>query len=331
MKSIGSYLPQGVILTLIAFLLVILNLFSGSISIPATEVWSILTGHGSEHNAWSYIILQMRLPAALTALLTGAALGATGLLLQSYFRNALAGPSILGITSGANLAVAITMLFLGQLSGFALIGSAMIGSLAILLILLSIAHIVRHNVTLLIVGILVSYLTSAILALLQYQSSAEGVQMMLLWGMGSFQQVGLAQLPVFAAVIIATLVGTLWLIRPLNGWMIGEAYALNLGFSVKALRWGVLLTTGILCAVTTAWCGPISFIGLSMPHIARMICRTDNHRSLLPMSMLLGACCTLLCLWISNLPDGGRTLPINALTPLFGVPVILYVLLSSKR
>ena len=311
--------------------LVILNLFFGSVSIPTKEVWKILTGAEAGNGAWSYIILQMRLPAALTALLTGAALGSAGLMLQTYFRNALAGPSILGITSGANLAVAISALLLGQISGYALIGAAMIGSFIVLFGLLSIAQIVRHNVTLLIAGILLSYLTSAILALLQYQSSAEGVQMMLVWGLGSFQQVGLTQLPLYAVLILSALTGGLWLIRPLNGWMLGEAYAQNLGISIRGIRWGVLLITGVLCAVTTAWCGPISFIGLSMPHIARMLCRTDNHRSLLPVSMLLGASCALLCLWLSNLPEGGRNLPINALTPLFGVPVILYVLFSSKK
>lgn len=316
-------------ITLIA--LVMLNLFCGSVSIPAAEVWQILTGQEASSPAWTYILLQMRLPAALTALLTGAALGATGLILQSYFRNPLAGPSILGITSGANLAVAISMLLVGQVSGFGLIASAIVGSLVVLLVLLCIARVVRHNVTLLIVGILLSYITSAILTLLQYSSSAEGIQMMLIWGMGSFQQVGIAQLPLYGITIIASLIASLWLIRPLNGWMLGEMYAQNLGIPIKATRWGVLLITGILCAITTAWCGPISFVGLSMPHVARMICRTDNHRSLLPMSMLLGACCTLLCLWLSNLPEGGRTLPINALTPLFGVPVILYVLLSSKK
>lgn len=331
MKAESSSRQIDVAISALLIALVILNLFAGSVSIPSREVLNILTGSETTNGAWNYIILQMRLPAALTALLTGAALGSAGLILQTYFRNALAGPSVLGITSGANLAVAISVLLLGQLSGYALIGAAMTGAFFVLSGLLAIAQIVRHNVTLLIVGILLSYLTSAILALLQYQSSAEGVQMMLIWGLGSFQQVGLSQLPIYAAFILSALIGSLWLIRPLNGWMLGETYAQNLGISIKGIRWGVLLITGVLCAVTTAWCGPISFIGLSMPHIARMLCHTDNHRTLLPVSMLLGACCSLLCLWLSNLPEGGRTLPINALTPLFGVPVILYVLFSSKK
>lgn len=266
----------------------------------------------------------------LTAMLTGAGLGAAGLLLQSYFRNPLAGPSILGISSGANLAVAIALLIIGQVAGMMLVGAAIIGSMLVLIILLGLSRLVRQNVTLLIVGILVSYLTSAILTLLQYQSSAEGVQSLLLWGMGSFNQVGMGQMPLFASLILLALLSSLGLIRSLNGWMLGEQYAQNLGISLGKVRWGVLFVTGLICAVTTAWCGPIAFVGLSVPHLARMICRTDNHRSLLPMSILLGACSLLLCLWISTWPDGGRTLPINAITPLFGIPIILYVLLRRK-
>lgn len=305
-------------------------ILSGSVEIPAREALSILFGRESSHTTWTYIIWQMRIPAMLTAMLTGAGLGAAGLLLQSYFRNPLAGPSILGISSGANLAVAIALLIIGQVAGMMLVGAAIIGSMLVLTILLGLSRLVRQNVTLLIVGILVSYLTSAILTLLQYQSSAEGVQSLLLWGMGSFNQVGMGQMPLFASLILLALLSSLGLIRSLNGWMLGEQYAQNLGISLGKVRWGVLFVTGLICAVTTAWCGPIAFVGLSVPHLARMICRTDNHRSLLPMSILLGACSLLLCLWISTWPDGGRTLPINAITPLFGIPIILYVLLRRK-
>lgn len=312
------------------FILFVLNLFCGSADIPATEVWNILSGHEGSNRAWTYIILEMRLPAALTALLTGAALGTSGLLLQSFFHNPLAGPSILGITSGASLSVGIATLLMGQISSYALIGSAMFGSTIVLLCLLTIARMVRNNVTLLIVGILLSYLSSAILSLLQYQSSAEGVQMMLIWGLGTFQQVGAPQMPFFATIVLTALFGSLWLIRPLNGWMLGEAYAQSLGISTSHVRWGILVITGLLCAVTTAWCGPIAFVGLSIPHVARLLSHTDNHRSLLPLSMLLGACCCLLCLWLSSLPSGGRMLPINTLTPLLGIPVIIYVLLRPK-
>ncbi|MBQ0057783.1 MAG: iron ABC transporter permease [Bacteroidales bacterium] len=310
--------------------LFILNIFTGSVHIPAAEIWEILFASPSADTPMSYIIHAIRIPQALTALCTGAALGAAGLLLQSYFRNQLAGPSILGITGGSNLAVAIGVLLLGNISGLQLVGCAFVGSAVVLLMLVGLSLLVRNDISMLIVGILLSYITSAILSLLQFQSAAEGVQTLMVWGMGSFSQVGLSQLPLFVILVATGLLGSALLIKPLNGWMMGEAYARNLGVSTTAVRWGVLLVTGLLCAVTTAWCGPIAFVGLSVPHIARMICRTDNHRQLLPMSMTLGACITLLCLWLSTLPDGGRTLPINALTPLFGVPVILYVLLRRK-
>jgi len=305
-------------------------LFTGSVSIPAGEVCSILLGQEGSQSSWNYIVWEMRFPAMMTALLTGAGLGVAGLLLQSYFRNPLAGPSILGITSGANLAVAIVILLTGIQAGLGLVGASFLGAFAVLLLLLVISRMVRQTVTLLIVGILLSYLTSAILTLLNYQASADGVQALLLWGMGTFQQVGMGNLPLYSLLLLSGLLASLWLIRPMNGWMMGELYARNLGVSIPQVRWGVLLVTGLLCATTTACCGPIAFVGLSIPHVARMLFRTDNHRTLLPASMLLGSLCCMLCLWISSWPDQGRSLPINALTPLFGIPVILYVLLHKK-
>ncbi|MBR0036094.1 MAG: iron ABC transporter permease [Bacteroidales bacterium] len=307
-----------------------LTILSGSVAIPASDVLSILAGEDAANPAWNYIVWQMRVPAMLTALLTGAALSVAGLLLQSYFRNPLAGPSILGITSGSHLAVAITILLLGTTPGYGLVLAAFLGAFLVLLILLGLGSVVRQPVTLLIVGILLSYLSSALLTLLSYTASVDGIQALMLWGMGSFSQVGMTQMPLFSSLILISLAGSFLLIKPLNGWMLGDLYARNLGISLQGVRWGVLLVTGLLCAVTTAWCGPIAFIGLSIPHVARMLFKTDNHRTLLPASLLLGSLCALLCLWLSSLPSGGRTLPINALTQLFGIPVILYVLLRRK-
>ncbi len=308
-----------------------LSLFTGSVDIPASEVLSILSGTESANPAWNYIIWQMRIPAMLTALLTGAALSVAGLILQTYFRNPLAGPSILGITSGAHLAVAITILVFGMAPGVGLVFSAFIGAFLVLVILLGLGGIVRQPVTLLIVGILLSYLSSAILTLLSYTASADGIQALMVWGMGTFNQVGATELPLFSSLITGSLVASFFLIKPLNGWMLGDLYARNLGISLQHVRWSVLIVTGLLCATTTAWCGPIAFVGLSIPHVARMMFKTDNHRKLIPASLLLGALCALICLWLSTLPSQGRTLPINALTQLFGIPVILYVLLRRKN
>ncbi len=319
-----------IILGLLTVLVALLSLGLGAVAIPVSEIASALCGGADVPAHWHYIVWQMRVPAMLTAALTGASLGVAGLLLQSYFRNPLAGPSILGITNGANLGVALVIVGTGTSAAFNTIGAALAGAMLTLLLLLGVGRLVRQSVTLLIVGILLSYLTSAILTLIHYNASADGVQALLLWGMGSFHQVGLTNLPLFAASTLLPLLAALWLIRPLNGWMLGELYARNLGISTTQVRWLVLIVTGVICAITTAWCGPIAFIGLSIPHVARMVFRTDNHRTLLPATMLLGALCALLCLCLCVAPSDGQILPINAVTPLFGIPVILWVILGKR-
>ncbi len=295
----------------VIFLLILLNLAAvavnicyGSIHIPLEELLE---------ERWHFIVWESRMPAAITALLTGSALASCGLLLQSYFRNPLAGPSILGITNGANLMVAF----------------AFIGSFLVLALLLFLGRIVRSQVTLLIIGILLSYLSSALITLLGYYASAQGFQQLMLWGMGDFSSVSITELPGFVLLIVIGLLASLLLIKPLNGWMQGEKYAMNLGIDLRKTRLMVLGVTGLLTAVTTAWCGPIAFVGLSMPHVARMLLKTDDHGKLMPVTILLGGLCCSLCLWLSTRPDGGTLLPINALTPLFGVPVIVYVLLKK--
>lgn len=320
------------LLLILNLLLLVANICWGSVHIPLADVWAALTSQAGVSEGVRFIVLQSRLPAALTALLTGSALGVCGLLLQSYFRNPLAGPSILGITNGANLMVALIALcgwggatLAGHLTLTVL--ASLLGAFAILGLLLAIGHVVRTQVTLLIVGMLLSYLTSALITLLSYQATAQGLQQLMLWGMGSFNGVSLSALPLYATLLLLTLFGSLWLIKPLNGWMLGEQYAQSLGFSIRRTRWMLLLVSGLLAAITTAWTGPIAFVGLSMPHVARMLMRTDNHLHLLPATLLLGALCCSLCLLLSTLPSGGTLLPINALTPLFGIPVILYVLL----
>ena len=318
------------------FLLILFNLAAvavnicyGSIHIPLEELLE---------ERWHFIVWESRMPAAITALLTGSALASCGLLLQSYFRNPLAGPSILGITNGANLMVALVTL--GGLRWSITWGSsfemksvvviaAFIGSFLVLALLLFLGRIVRSQVTLLIIGILLSYLSSALITLLGYYASAQGFQQLMLWGMGDFSSVSITELPGFVLLIVIGLLASLLLIKPLNGWMQGEKYAMNLGIDLRKTRLMVLGVTGLLTAVTTAWCGPIAFVGLSMPHVARMLLKTDDHCKLMPVTILLGGLCCSLCLWLSTRPDGGTLLPINALTPLFGVPVIVYVLLKK--
>jgi iron complex transport system permease protein len=318
-----------VLLVLLVGLLTLANLFCGAVRLPVEVVWRQLTHPDAVgEEVARFIVLGSRLPAACTALLTGAALGVCGLLLQSYFRNPLAGPSLLGITSGANLGVACVTL-LGVTSTAGVTGSALLGACGILALLLLLSRRIQHTLTLLIVGLLVSYLTGALITLLNYYATAEGVRSYLLWGMGNFNGVGTDALPLYALLLLLPLVATYLLAPSLNGWMLGELYARNLGVHVRRLRLLLLLLCGLLAAVTTAYCGPITFIGLSMPHVARLLLRTDDHRHLLPATALMGALCALLCLLLSTLlPTSGGVLPLNALTPFFGVPVIVYVLVG---
>lgn len=320
-------------------ILFVLNLIIGSVNIPVAQVFSILTGGEAEKASWTYIVMESRLPQAITAMLCGASLAASGLMLQTSFRNSLAGPSILGITNGASLGVALVMLVLGgvigtdssfQLAGFfAVIFAAFVGSMLVLGILLALASIIRSNIMLLIVGIMVGYLTSSCISLLNAFASADNVHSYVMWGMGSFSDVSLQQIPWFAGVSIAGLTLSILLIKPLNVLLLGDAYAQNLGFNISHVRRLLLLSTGLLTAISTAFCGPVAFIGLAVPHIARMLVGTENHKVLLPATILTGSFVAMLCNLLCILP-GETILPLNAVTPVIGAPVILYVILAKR-
>lgn len=314
------------------------NLFFGAVHIDASEVWNALKGNDRD-SIISYIIFENRMPQAVTALLGGAALAVTGLMLQTAFRNPLAGPSILGISSGASLGVALVMLALGgtisigssSIGGYAaIIVAASIGSLAITGLLTLISLRVRNNLMLLIVGIMTGYLTSSVVTLLSSLTNEQSLQGYVIWGMGSFAQVSLQQLPMLSILIILGLLGAMLMAKPLNILLLGDNYALNLGIRVERVKTWLLIVTGLLTAVVTAFCGPISFIGLAMPHIARLITRTDNHWVLMPATMLVGSIVALGCNCLSVMPQS-NVIPLNALTPIVGVPVILYVILAGYR
>lgn len=316
----------------------ILNLFLGSVSIPVAEVLGAL-GIGECHNrAWAYIVSGSRLPQAITALLAGAGLGVSGLLLQTSFRNPLAGPSILGISSGASLGVAIVVMAGGGTLGALVPGigmqtltvvGALAGSLAIMATLIVLSAVVRNNLMLLIAGILIGYLTSSAVTLLSSLSTANGIQGYVAWGMGTFADVDMKMMSFFAPVCLAGLAGSVLLSKPLNVLLLGNNYAVNLGISAQRIRTLLLLDTGLLTAVITAFCGPVSFIGMAIPHIARFQFKTDDHRILLPGTMLWGSLTALVCCLLSSVPEN-QVIPINALTPLIGVPVILAVILKRS-
>ena len=327
-------------LTALIIVLFALNLLLGSVSIPAGDVLRILMGDESLKPSWQFIILESRLPQAITATLCGASLAVSGLLLQTAFRNPLAGPSIFGINSGAGLGVALVMLLLGgglsvgslQLSGFAaILVAAFIGAMAVMALIFFFSTLVRNNVMLLIIGIMIGYISNSAISLLNFFATDEGVKSYMVWGMGSFGGVSMANMPVFVSVSIIGLVGALLLIKPLNALMLGDRYAENLGVSILKVRNWLLIVTGLLTAITTAFCGPVAFIGLAVPHIARLLLTTDNHRQLLPATMLCGAVVALVCNLICFLPGESGVIPLNAVTPLIGAPVIIYVIARRRK
>ena len=318
-------------------ILFLVNIFHGSVNIPCKDVLSILSGGETEREAWRLIVLETRVPQALTALLTGAAISVAGLLLQTLFNNPLAGPEVLGINSGAGLGVAVVMLLMqgvlavGVAGYFALFAGAFIGAAIIIAVILFLSSILKNKVFLLIVGVAVGYLASSLISVLNYFATSEGVHSYLIWGMGSFSAVSLEQLPLYAVLTLLLLAVSLFMMKPLNALLLGEAYAHNLGVNVRLVRGTLLAVTGLLTAVVTAFCGPISFLGLAVPHIARLILGTNNHRILLPATLMCGALAALLCNIVCLLPGESGILPLGAITPLIGAPVIVYVVLNSKN
>ena len=329
-------------------ILLILNLIMGSVSIPFSTTLHVIFPFLHDevtsnllaiHPSWEYIIMESRLPQALTALLTGAALSACGLLLQTAFRNPLAGPGIFGISSGAGLGVALVMLLLGgsvttaafSVNGFlAILLAAFVGAMLITLLLFFFSSMVRSSILLLIIGIMVGYVANSIISILNFYATEEGVKSYLVWGLGNFGGVSMAQMPLFASIVLLGLLTALLMMKPLNALLLGEQYAENLGINVQRTRNFLLIITGLLMAITTAFCGPIAFIGLAVPHIARLLLNTDNHLSLLPATMMTGSAVALLCNLLCILPGELGILPLNAVTPLLGAPIIIYVIMKNK-
>lgn len=324
-------------------ILFLINLAFGSVSIPLDQVANVLSGGSSGKASWDFIILQSRLPQAVTAIFCGASLAVSGLMLQTYFRNPLAGPSVLGISNGASLGVAIVMLALGGTLGAAgemgtglkLTGSLMViiaafaGAVIVTMLYLVVTRFIKSNLIILILGIMVGYMTSSVVTLLNFFATVENVHSFVSWGMGSFSNVTTAQLPLLCGTSLVGIIIALALTKSFNMLLLGENYAANLGANLGRIRSMVLISTGILTAVTTAFCGPVSFIGLAVPHIARLLINSEDHRVLLPATLMSGAAIAMLCNIISVLPQQ-MIIPLNAVTPLFGAPVIIYIILKRK-
>ncbi len=328
------------VLVVVMLCLAAANLLLGSVDVPAEAVWRALAGRGVENEVWTFIVWESRLPLCVTAWCCGAALAVCGLMLQTAFNNPLADPSILGISSGASVGVALVILTGGgtlaagafTLSGFlAVVAGAFAGAVLVMGVILFLSTLIRSSVMLLIAGIMMGYVASSAISLLNFLSTAEGVHSYVVWGMGNFGGVSLDQLPWFAALVCVGLLLSVLLIKPLNALLLGERYAENLGVNVRLTRGLLLLVAGLLTAVVTAFCGPVSFIGLAVPHVARLMLGTSNHNSLLPVTMLCGGTVALFCNLVCILPGEEGLLPLNAVTPVLGAPVIIYVIVNQRR
>ncbi|MEZ4663645.1 MAG: iron ABC transporter permease [Caldilineaceae bacterium] len=320
----------------------LLSLALGSVRIPLGDVAQILLGGAPAKATWATIVLNFRLPKALTAILAGSALAVSGLQMQTLFRNPLADPYILGVSSGASLGVALVMLStgaaatqvvgsLGLYGDLGLIIAASLGAGVIMGLVLLAARWVQSMLTLLILGLMVGYLTSALVSLLIYFSLPERIQTFSLWGAGSFGGVTWGQLQVFAPIILLGLTVAHLLSKSLNAMLLGDVYAKSMGVNIKHTRRWIIVSAALLAGATTAFCGPIGFLGVAVPHLCRTIFNTADHRVLIPTSLLLGATVALLADLIAQLPGSQTVLPINVITSLFGVPVILWMLLRQQQ
>ncbi|MBP1540576.1 MAG: iron ABC transporter permease [Prevotella sp.] len=330
------------LLALGIILLFVLNLLLGTVRIPVGDVLSILAGSGDVSEIYRNIILSSRVPQALTATVAGAGLAVSGLQMQTVFRNPLAGPSVLGISNGASLGVAFVVLMSGSLGGVALsrlgyLGdaamsvAAIVGALAVMGLILYVSQKVKGNVTLLIIGVMIGYLATAIIGVLKFFSAEEDIRAYVVWGLGSFARVSGDQMMLFVALMCILLPLSMLLVKTMNLLLLGDDYARNLGLNLKRARLLVIGCSGVLVAIVTAYCGPVMFIGLAVPHLCRAIFRSSDHRLLMPGTLLTGAALALLCNLIARMPGFEGALPVNSVTALVGAPIIASVLFRRRQ
>lgn len=313
-----------IMLSVLTAVLFCVDLSVGAVSIPVADVWAALTG-GDCPDATAFIVRNIRLIKAVVALLTGAALSVSGLQMQTLFRNPLAGPYVLGISSGASLGVALVVLA-GMSSSIGIAGAAWVGAAAVLIVIASVGHRIKDIMVILILGMMFSSGVGAVVQILQYLSEEESLKAFVIWTMGSLGDVTGTQLAVLAPAVVVGLILAVATIKPLNLLLFGEEYAVTMGLNLRRSRLLLFLSTTLLAGTVTAFCGPIGFIGLAMPHVARMLMRDSDHRVLIPATTLAGGAVLLLCDIISKL----FTLPINAITALLGIPVVVWVVLRNK-
>ena len=335
-----NYTKHFIFLSVSMIILFFLNISFGSVSIPFKDIFNSVFGGNVTKDSWETIVINFRIPKAITAVLVGSGLSICGLLMQTLFRNPLAGPFVLGISSGASLGVAILILGSSVFGGFLLTSSlsnwslpiaASLGAFLVLSAVIIAANRVRNTMSILIIGLMFGSLTSAVISVLAYFSEAAQIQQYLFWSFGSLGNLSWNEITVFIIIYTIGILGTISVIKPLNSFLLGENYAKSLGINVKRSRNIILLITSLLTGVITAFSGPIAFVGLAVPHIARMLFSSSNHKILLPAVAVIGAIVLLICDMIAQLPTSEFTLPINAITSLFGAPVVIWLLVRKKR
>ena len=335
-------LPLMLLMTVLIVVFYLLNLLLGSVHIPLRSVCSILAGSTDESVVWQNIIWKSRVPQALTALVAGAGLSVSGLQMQTVFRNPLADPSVLGVSSGASLGVAFVVLLSGAVGGVALshlgyLGevalslAAIVGAMSVMALIVYVSMKVRGNVTLLIIGVMIGYVANAIIGVLKFFSVEEDIRAYVIWGLGSFARVSGDQMLLFAGIMAVLLPLSFLLIKTMNLLLLGNGYARNLGLNIRRARLLVILCAGVLVAIVTAYCGPIMFIGLAVPHLCRAIFRSSDHRVLMPATLLVGAALALVCNLIARMPGLEGALPVNSVTALIGAPVVASVLFKRRK
>lgn len=328
-----------VVLPLAVVVLFVGDLLLGSVAIPFDQVWTALFGRGGERSVQS-IVLSFRLPKAITAIIVGSCLSSVGLQMQTLFRNPLAGPYVLGVSSGASLGAALFLLGMPILGlsetgvavrSIGVVGSAWIGAASIMMIVMAVSSRIKDIMVILIMGMMFSSAVSAVVEIMQYFSPEGQLKSFVIWTMGSLGSVSTWQLNILVPVAVVGLTASIALIKPLNMLLLGESYARTMGMNVRAVRAVIFAVTILLAGAVTAFCGPIGFIGLAVPHLSRMILRSADHRVLMPASMLLGAAVMLLCDIVSQLPSSDMNLPINTVTALLGIPIVILVVARNRK
>ena len=340
MPNSNTYKLPIIVLSILLLLCFFINLSLGSASIPIDDVFNALIGKSTSNENWQYIVQDYRLPKAITAILVGSGLGISGLLMQTLFRNPLAGPFVLGISSGASLGVALVILgagFFGAsltvllISKWSIVIAASLGSFLVLLAVLIVSTRVRDTMAILIIGLMFGSITAAVVSVLSYFASADQLQQYIFWGFGSLGNLSWSELLIFFIIYCFGILLSLVSIKALNTLLLGENYAKSLGLNIKQSRLLIIIATSLLAGTTTAFAGPIAFIGLAIPHITRLIFNTSNHKVLLPAVFVLGAIVMLICDSIAQLPTSDYTLPINAITSLIGAPVVIWLLVRKRK